>query len=146
MIRRRLVLVSLLALLAPAPLRAAAPAAVREALQAWQKAVRSGDPAQLGRLVPEGEKVVVRLGPHPKLPSLLRLGGADLIRHLQGGDGPALGLHRAALLPEPKDLRKDRQGRYQASNPRCPEVTWIFTQAKDRRWVLSEIVRKFLEC
>lgn len=146
-LRRRSLLLGLVAATALTRAAAAAPPkGAAAALLAWREAVQGGRAEAIAALVPEGAEVLFRIPAHPKLPAELRLSRAGLLARLQGSDARALGLHKDLLLPSVKDLRKGTSGRYRASHPHCPEVTWLFAATPTGRWLLVEVQRKFLEC
>lgn len=137
-------LIALSALLLPAWALAAPPEQVVRELGLWRQAVVGGDPARIAGRMIKGQVIVfcqVGAGERPSL-SLDRVA---LRERLDAGQADSLGLDRLLLLPRQKDLKQDAQGRWVATDTRCPEVRWIF-EKRGVRWRLTRVERHLLGC
>lgn len=153
-------LLLLAALAWPAVAWGGPPAGVTAELGRWLRAVESGDPERVAALLPEGAAVVFET--EGALPGTARpkacapaagpeSGGAEcsldaaaLREALRAGQGDALGLDRGLLLPRARSLTRVGEA-WEARDPRCPEVRWVF-ERHGKAWRLARVVRVLLEC
>ncbi len=114
-------------------------------LAAWQKVVETADPALISAAMKPATTLTIHRIGYPDTDTTLTLSTAQLQARLIAGEGDALGLHRLLLEPRVEDLTALPDGRYSATDSRCPEVTWIFAE-QDGQWRLVEIERRFYDC
>ena len=140
----RIASITLVMLGPAAPAMAGPPEQVVRELALWRQAVESEDPARIAGRMVKGQQIVFKqIG--RKDPVNLSLDRAGLRKRLEAGQADALGLARLLLLPRAKDLKEDPEGRWVATDMRCPEVRWIFAK-HGARWRLSEVQRHLLGC
>ena len=123
---------------------AAPPEQVVRELGLWRQAVASEDPARIAGRMIKGQRIVFKQVGAGDKPSL-SLDRDALRQRLVAGQADALGLSRSLLLPRPQDLKPEAEGRWVATDARCPEVRWFF-EKHGVRWRLAQVERHLLGC